>query len=818
MRKLQKKWQIQVLHHSHTDIGYTDRQEMICRQHADFLRQAVDILRRIDNGAAEEQQGFRWQCENFWQVENFLRYASEGDRADLIRFIRAGRIGLSASYLNLTDLIDERVLEEHLQAAREWADSVGTPMKSAMTADVNGYSPALPDALCSAGVRYFYSALHTHHGMYPLHRNPAFFRWRGPGGGSVLTFVGEHYHWGHVLGLCPHGTSSFMLHDDLLREIESGKRFSTDAETTEREELDLAAKRITRYLAGLEESGWPLDSVPVFVSGILSDNSPPNGRVAERINRLNRLFGGQIVLKMTILDTVFEQLEASGVDIPEYSGDFTDWWADGIASTPEAVKLYREAQRKRNLAAVLDPDKKNTDMALWRQSGRDMMLYAEHTWGHSASVSDPYKSLVAEMHLKKTAYAVNANTAAGALLDGVLAGLGSRAIYPDRSLRFRVLNPYPFPMTAPAAVPLLGWEYPMGCAQKEIPLSLSDAVSGEILPTQTRPGPRGRLAETSLTLAPGESRDIRLSYREAGREMPPHTPWMCADAVRDLEEIPGLATPSFIESRFFTLRTDPQKGISSIVYRETGTELMDTASPYGAFACVYEVTPASGPQTASRRRMGRSRQTVNTRRYPARPAYFAVTAQGEAWVTLHTAYSLEGTDECSLDLRIWNLLPRIEAVLRIRKKSCPDAEGLQAMLPFVTDGSNETWIDKTGCVMRPGIDQLPGTCKEFWCLQNGIVRRGRQFDLVIGSPDVPLVSFGEGNKGPVALCEGHDTALNQAVICSRIMNNFWETNFAVDLGGWHEFRYFLTVSPPDDPEKQLRKCAAAAAGLTVLSL
>ena len=521
---------------------------------------------------------------------------------------------------------------------------------------------------------------------------------------------------------------------------------------------------------------------------------------------------------MTILDTVFEQLEASGVDIPEYSGDFTDWWADGIASTPEAVKLYREAQRKRNLAAVLDPDKKNTDMALWRQSGRDMMLYAEHTWGHSASVSDPYKSLVAEMHLKKTAYAVNANTAAGALLDGVLAGLGSRAIYPDRSLRFRVLNPYPFPMTAPAAVPLLGWEYPMGCAQKEIPLSLSDAVSGEILPTQTRPGPRGRLAETSLTLAPGESRDIRLSYREAGREMPPHTPWMCADAVRDLEEIPGLATPSFIESRFFTLRTDPQKGISSIVYRETGTELMDTASPYGAFACVYEVTPASGPQTASRRRMGRSRQTVNTRRYPARPAYFAVTAQGEAWVTLHTAYSLEGTDECSLDLRIWNLLPRIEAVLRIRKKSCPDAEGLQAMLPFVTDGSNETWIDKTGCVMRPGIDQLPGTCKEFWCLQNGIVRRGRQFDLVIGSPDVPLVSFGEGNKGPVALCEGHDTALNQAVICSRIMNNFWETNFAVDLGGWHEFRYFLTVSPPDDPEKQLRKCAAAAAGLTVLSL
>lgn len=818
MQKLQKTWRIQVLHHSHTDIGYTDRQEMICRQHADFLRQALDILRRIDAGEAKEQRGFRWQCENYWQVENFLRYASEADRADLIRFARDGRIGLSASYLNLTDLIDETVLREHLLSARDWADKAGAAMKSAMTADVNGYSPALPDALSEAGVQYFYSALHTHHGMFPLHQNPAFFRWRGPGGGSVLTFVGEHYHWGHVLGLCPHGTSSYMLSDDLLREIESGKRFSTDAETTEREEMDLAEKRITRYLAGLEEFGWPLDFVPVFVSGILSDNSPPNGRVAERVNRLNARFNGRITLEMTTLDAFFEKLEASIAEIPEYSGDFTDWWADGIGSTPEAVKIYREAQRKRNLAALLDPEKKYTDMALWRQSGRDMMLYAEHTWGHSASVSDPYKSLVTEMNLKKTAYAVNANTEAGALLDGVLAGLGSRAVYPDRPLRFRALNPYPFAMTVPVSVPLLGWEYPLGCAQKDAPLSLSDAATGEVLPTQTGPGPRGRTAETALTLKPGESRDLLLSYREASREMPPHTAWMCADAVKDLEEIPGLSMPSFIESRFFTLRTDAQKGISSLVYRETGTELLDLASPYGAFTCVYEVTPASGPQTASRRRMGRSRQTINTRQYPARPVRFSVADQGEASVTLRIAYSLEGTDECSLDLKLWNLLPRIDAVLRVRKKSCPDAEGLLAMLPLVTDGGNETWIDKTGCVMRPGIDQLPGTCKEFWCLQNGLVRRGRQFDLVVGSPDVPLFSLGEGNKGPVTLCDGHDTDLNRAVICSRIMNNFWETNFSVDLGGWHEFHYFITAAPPDEPENQLRKCAAASAGLPVLSL
>ena len=405
VKELKRVWHIDVLHHSHTDVGYTVRQELAARQHAGFLRGAVEILRRED---AEGQSGFRWQCENFWQVEQFLASADESEKADLVRYAREGRIGLSASYLNLTDLIDDSVLREHLEKACAWAEENGLTLSSAMTADVNGYSAALPDHLAEAGVRYFYSALHTHHGMYPLRRNPAFFRWRGPAGNSVLAFCGEHYHWGHVLGLCPRGTSSFMLNDDFLRDIESGKLFTTDAETTDAEELSLAVTRITRWLAGLEESDWPLDFVPVFVSGILSDNSPPNARVADRICRLNECFGGRVILEMTTLDAFFGKLESSGTEIPEYAGDWTDWWADGIGSTPQAVKLYREAQRCRNTAALLDPDGKYTDPALRQEAGKNMMLYAEHTWGHSASVSDPYSSLVSSMLMKKTAFAANA--------------------------------------------------------------------------------------------------------------------------------------------------------------------------------------------------------------------------------------------------------------------------------------------------------------------------------------------------------------------------------------------------------------------------
>ena len=815
MKELKRTWHIEVLHHSHTDVGYTVRQELAARQHGEFLRGAVEILRREDAG---ELKGFRWQCENFWQVEQFLKTASEQDKTDLVRYAREGRIGLSASYLNLTDLIDDSVFREHLAKAAAWAEENGLAMRSAMTADVNGYPASLPDALADAGVRYFYSALHTHHGMYPLHQNPVFFRWRGPAGKSVIAFCGEHYHWGHVLGLCPRGTSSSMLNDDFLRDIESGRLFTTDAETTDAEELTLAEARITRYLAGLEESGWPLDFVPVFVSGIMSDNSPPNARVAERVGKLNERFGGRVVLEMTTLDAFFDQLASSGAEIPEYTGDWTDWWADGIGSTPESVKLYREAQRCRNTAALLDPDGKYTDECLRREAGENMMLYAEHTWGHSASVSDPYSPLVASMLMKKNAFAVNANTAANTLLDGVLAGMGNRVIRPERPGIARVVNPYPFPVAMPAAVPLLGWEYPGGCQQMDWPLALRDTSSGALLPTQTGPGPRGRLAETVLTLAPGESRELQLEYAPANQEMPAHTAWMCADAMTDQAGISDLATPEFVETDCFTVRTDPVKGIASIIDRRTGRELLDLSSRFGAFTCLYLVTPVSGPVTSSRRKMGRRRATVNTRECAARPKRFSVAAQGPVSVTLRVEYDLEGADACALDLKIYKNIPRLDARLRLRKKSCHDPEEIQLVLPFVTDGDNETWIDKTGCVIRPGIDQLPGTCQAFWCLQNGILRRGSAFDLLVTSPDVPLVSFGENEKGPVTLCDGQSLGLNRADIRSRVMNNYWETNFAADLGGWHEFRWIVTLESPADPAVQLRRSAALAAGLPVLEL
>ena len=109
-----------LIHHAHTDVGYTDRQEKIAWNHVKYLESVVDILREAERDP--NWAGFCWNVETFWMVERFLEKSTPGYIADFWRFVREGKIGLSGNYLNGTDLTDETVLRETLAKCREVTD------------------------------------------------------------------------------------------------------------------------------------------------------------------------------------------------------------------------------------------------------------------------------------------------------------------------------------------------------------------------------------------------------------------------------------------------------------------------------------------------------------------------------------------------------------------------------------------------------------------------------------------------------------------------------------------------------------------------
>ena len=83
-----------LIHHSHTDIGYTDLQEQVVYNHINNIRQAVSIIRYgIEHNTPEKD--FVWNCETYYCVERFLEAASEEAKEQFFELVRRGNIGLS---------------------------------------------------------------------------------------------------------------------------------------------------------------------------------------------------------------------------------------------------------------------------------------------------------------------------------------------------------------------------------------------------------------------------------------------------------------------------------------------------------------------------------------------------------------------------------------------------------------------------------------------------------------------------------------------------------------------------------------------------
>lgn len=808
-----KNWEIYLIHHSHTDIGYTERQEKLMNYHKDFILQAIQILDDIHSGKLKDCEGFKWQCENQWQIENFYASATPEQKGKFEEYVKTGEIGLSGNYLNMTELVDREVLYSRTMKAKKFGEGIGVEIKSGMSADINGYAWGYPDVLGECGVENLLCALHPHHGMFPLYRKQQPFYWQGPKKNKVLVWESEHYHMGNEMYLCPHGGSTYMLFDDIRTEQAGGFRTS-GIEETEQKELEIAQTRLLRYCANLEQEEYPLDFFPLMVSGAITDNAPPNALIAKRVNDLNLLFKGKITIKMVTLDEFFARVKSSKKEIPTYEGDFTDWWADGVGSTANAVKICREAQRKYDLCKKLDPEQKLGNSSLLEAAAENIMLYAEHTWGYSSSISEPWDSLVACLEKKKDAYAINANTDISRNLDIILSKLGEVSIDANKHQRYKVINPQPLRYQGTVKLYIEYWEYIDGNPLNPgAVIEAYDESTGERLICQGHRISRAHEVEVVVDLAPGEEKIIKLKQSFENTSTIKNHAHIGAEGVKDIE-VDGeyLETPFLIETDYFKVEFSKEKGIASILDKKTGKFITEDSAE-GAFTGIYEFTPMKDNNPCEvRRQMGRNRCSIATERSTAKLTDIVITESGSVFVTAKLSYELPGTRYYSVFLKVYKTAPLLEAKVCLHKESVWEPENLYVALPF-TAGEGETFVEKTGCIIRPGIDQLPGTCQNFYLIQNGLVRTGKETDIIVGTKDAPLVTFGERKAAPIRLCDGNNSELNRSKAYSWIMNNFWETNFKADLGGFYEFTYTVFIGKHGSPEEAMEYCKAVNEGV-----
>ncbi|ALE07311.1 hypothetical protein AL755_20515 [Arthrobacter sp. ERGS1:01] len=756
-----------VLHTTHTDIGYTDTQEKVKSHHIAFIREALELV--------EREPRFRWNCEGYWAVHEFLKVADCGERNRFVKAVRDGRIGLSASYFNLTDLIPGFVHHRIMDEAKAERDALGLAAVSALTADVNGYSWGFADILARQGVKHLMSNIHTHHGYYPLGRKQTAFWWESPLGEKILAWSGDHYMLGNELGLA--GTPAYEY---VLRNGQAGTRIDSH---------ELAVQRVVDYVDSLQAEGYELPFSPVSVCSYTTDNASPSLKTVEFCERFNAE-GHGIELKLATLDEFFGAVLASGIEIPTHRGDWTDWWADGMASTPADVTQYRAAARSLHLAGKLDPQEQLAAPGDYASAYANLMFYGEHTWGHSASITEPFHPQVNNLDQWKRLYALKASESATIVRESIQAHFGESAPSAQRELSFRAVNPHDRPVSTMVVFDV---EHFYGHEHFEI----VNAAMGKSVPFQLGRQSRGPAVCLWTDFNPGEVVKFVL------REVPAPTKKLASlrasagvDGVEDLgwdvEErraAGGVATTGEIDNEFLRIRYRVGGGITSIFDKKNQRELIAEGRPYGAFTPIYEVTPRRmGEDYASvRRNLGRNRKAARTQRSAGKLVDVQVREDGPLYSRVELGYELDGAQDCAVILTAYKSAAKLDIDLRLHKTSVWEPENLYLSLPFVAE---ETHLDKAAAIMRPRIDQLPGSCVDFYALQNAVVFNSAA-PIVLVCADAPLVAMGSLEAGPVRLMgEG---APNVDEVYSWVMNNFWETNFKASLGGFHQFHYELAV-------------------------
>ncbi len=769
---------IYVVHHSHTDIGYTDLQERILDEQAHYIHSVLDIMK-----SSEKNADFRWNCETYFCVERFFSQATQEEKNDFFHYVKTGQMGMSASYLNFTDLLDYEVYRKRLSEMNTLFQEHEIDIKTAMTADINGISMGQRDALLEYGVEFLFTNVHTHHGMYPLYQNQNAYWWKNKEGKSLLVWNGEHYNLGNVLGIKPNVSPNFMTDSYLGREKELEDSIST------------LKKNVDDYLNSCEEQGYPYDFIVCAVSGVFSDNAPPNIEILRTIEHFQKRYGTEVCLKMVSLQELYSAIKDKLKDAPVLKGDFTDWWANGVGSTPYAVKHYKEAQRIYHLCGRLDPAVYQKYPQEARIAEDNLLLYSEHTWGHSATITNPYDTMVLNLDMRKTSYASKAHESASLMLNKTAAEAGDILRYYNTNGKIKVINTG----TSEGMMPVEFYIESMSMKNAQI-IRSSDKKE---IPCQISSHPRGVLISFIDTFSSKEVKEYEY------RELPPIKKVIntrqcyigaerIQDIVNDYEPI-TYKLPYEIENDWFKINYRIGEGITSFYNKREECEMLGEGLAR-FFTPIYECTSIRTNDYSERSILGRNVRGKHAVQYQGELIEVKCLEQGKIFTTLEFVYSLEGTNYCSVVFKIYHLIPKIDFKLKLAKTISNNIESIY--LPLTLElPDRKIYLEKGTEPFMPGVEQLPGACIEYYMSDYGMIYQTSKGSVSIQTLDVPLFYMGEMKHHSIKLCDGK-LEYNDRDIYSWVMNNIWETNFKMDLSGYAEFRYSISLGE----KREIQRC------------
>lgn len=731
-----RNWRVNFVQHTHTDIGYTRSQTEILAEHLRFIDYALDYCDNTDNYPDEAK--FRWTCEASWAVDEYLRSRPASQVERLLKRVKEGRIEITGMYFNFNELPDEQILAASLQPLSRFREK-GLEVKTAMQNDVNGIGWNLNDFYHDLGVKYLNMGTHGHRALICFDK-PTLFWWESPSGKRMLAYRGEHYMIGNT---------QFGIHTG------DYNRF--------KEEL-------LAYLANLESKGYEYDLISIQHSGYLTDNAPPSTLASDMIMKWNQEFAWP-KLKTASATEFFEEMEDKhGAGFQVIRGAWPDWWTDGFGASAREVAATRMAQSDLiantaglSMAAMLGASLPGKISDRIDAVNSALLFYTEHTVGYHNSVREPFHKNTKEQRAIKESYAWEASRRAKMLGEETM-GLLQNFINREKEPSLVVYN-------------TLNWNrsglFTVYIDHQIIPrytwFEMVDQQGNKAKAQPVEHHSDGTYWAVWVDDVPAFGYKKYIIRTDNGKPFAGH--------VNSENE------PQTLENKWYKIEVDHARGaISGITDKEAGLVLVDTASEWKLGEFIYELL--------GNRSQMESFRLDNYHREPLSKVWFDGYTEGEIWNTLrfrgNTSSAMrDGAYE--FEIRLFNTSKRIDLAYSIEKSMVTDPEGIYIAFPFKLE-NGQLAFDVQGGEVRAGIDQIPGSANDWNTVQNYARLYNESAQIVLNSPEIPLMQFGGINTGRYTAGATPQTTH----IYGWPMNNYWVTNFNAEQHGGHTWEYSIT--------------------------
>jgi hypothetical protein len=816
---MSKPFTIYVMQSAHTDIGYTHPQNQIRLMYLEHYDHLLELCNKTQS--EPENQRFKWTCETFWQVRHYLEHRPE-KLEEFLACVRRGQIEVTANYLHFSDAMDADSIARSLDFAAQFRAQNKIPISTAIHADINGWAWSLADSLSERQVKHFLSMVHLDSGTDPLGargtvhypwldggmaklfnlekvpvRIPKAFWWEGPAGGKVLTWLGEHYMIGNMLGI----SSPAMFGGDKTRYFLETDRL------TGQDLLKIAREKVPLYVDRMKRDGYGLDALLVSTGGFYVDNAPPNDRWLEVIKNWNGF--ANIELRTCTSADWFTYLEGLGTDsLPTYKVAWPDHWAHGLGSETARMAQARRTQRRRADAVALAQQSGSAAAKQHLEAGLEQeRLSLEHTFNAWSTAHRPASPL---NEFQQSVKAVTFHQAEMELDESI--GLSLRAVYPAAAVTEL------YARASTDSVQTL--HFNAGDQKLEPSADTLVSKTGQVFAIQQEHANllnfvavvQGKNQEvTALTPVRNPNIDVAAAATIGALGAPLVLPNDDDDASSA-----ELASQLTLESKGWSLTLDPKSGgVSSLFDRLQQREWAGTHE-YKFGQVVHESVTHPLGRTAVHNmarfvQLGVASQ-FSIDRLGDTPAVTHSTLQFEREVrrirgAVYDALEITGHSpvigSVLVSWRVYHNTPLVELVLDWNKLYNELPESAYVAFPFLQGKTLE--FETAGGFFTPGSHQtggqLPGTSSRYYTIQRTAQITHQDGAKLLWSPvDAPLVmtqkiAFNDWETEPYQW---------NGFLASMPVNHYWHTNFALSQRGHIRLRYRF-FAPTNDLESSIRQ-------------